>query len=107
MKLSSFNFQENMNFQFRKKISLFLIVFFSTLFLFYFFSLFTLTSAEPNCESPGRGDIDFCLQRIEAEINALKPAHEYNKKELSGLESQILSLEKKIAGVAGSQASAL
>ena len=88
-----------MNFQFRKKISLFLIVFFSTLFLFYFFSLFTLTSAEPNCESPGRGDIDFCLQRIEAEINALKPAHEYNKKELSGLESQILSLEKKIAGV--------
>jgi len=74
------------------------------LFLLFFllitshYSLFTV-SAEPNCDSPGPGDIDFCLQKIEQEINALKPAQEYNKKELSDLRIQIASLEKRIAGL--------
>lgn len=55
--------------------------------------------AEPNCESPSPGDIDFCLRRIEEEINALSPANETNKKELSNLKSQITSLTKKISAV--------
>src|SRR3989337_2597692 len=64
----------------------------------YYLQLTTI-SAEPNCDSPGPGDIDFCLSRIEQEINALKPAHEYNKKELSDLKVQVTSLEKRIAGL--------
>jgi peptidoglycan hydrolase CwlO-like protein len=55
--------------------------------------------AEPNCESPSPGDIDFCLQRIEEEINALSPANETNKKELSNLKSQITSLTKRISAI--------
>ncbi len=74
------------------------LVAFATFTLLLFYS-FTLTSAEPDCENPGRGDIDFCLQRIEQELNALKPAHEYNKKELSDLRNQITSLEKRIVGL--------
>jgi peptidoglycan hydrolase-like amidase len=58
-----------------------------------------LTIAEPDCDNPGFGDIDFCLQRIEEEINALKPANEYNKKELADLRTQISSLEKRIDGI--------
>lgn len=55
--------------------------------------------AEPDCNNPGIGDIDYCVAKIETEINALKPAHEYNKKELSDLRIQISSLEKRISGV--------
>ena len=51
--------------------TLFLVVITSTLLLFY---PSTLTSAEPDCDNPGVGDVDFCLARIEQEINALKPA---------------------------------
>lgn len=68
----------------------------STLLLFY---SFTLTSAEPNCSSPGPGDIDYCLQRLQEEINALAPANETNKKELSNLEAQITSLTKRISSI--------
>ncbi|OGM34528.1 hypothetical protein A3D01_03235 [Candidatus Woesebacteria bacterium RIFCSPHIGHO2_02_FULL_39_13] len=64
----------------------------------YYLQLTTI-SAEPNCDSPGPGDIDFCLTRIEQEINALKPAQEYNKKELSDLKTQLASLEKRINGL--------
>ncbi len=60
---------------------------------------FTLVNAEPNCDNPSRGDIDICLQRIQSEIDQLKPAHEYNKKELDNLRVQIQSLEKRIAGI--------
>ena len=65
----------------------------STLLLFH---SFTLVSSEPNCDSPAIGDIDYCLEKIQREIDALKPAHEYNKKELSDLEAQIASLTKRI-----------
>src|SRR3989344_2426135 len=61
--------------------------------------LTTIISAEPNCDSPGVGDVDFCLAKIEEEVSALKPAQEYNKKELANLKSQITSLEKKIVGL--------
>ncbi len=52
--------------------------------------------AEPDCDAPGMGDIDYCLDKIQQEIDALKPAHEYNKKELSDLKVQIVSLGKRI-----------
>lgn len=63
------------------------------------YQILTTIFAEPNCDSPGRGDVDFCLQKIEKEIDALKPAQEYNKKELADLKSQISSLEKRINGI--------
>src|SRR3990172_3013213 len=82
------------------KLFFLLSVFF---FLFFFlttnYQLLTFISAEPNCDSPGPGDIDYCISKIEQEINALKPAQEYNKKELSDLRIQIASLEKRIAGL--------
>ena len=52
--------------------------------------------SEPDCNNPAIGDIDFCLSKIQKEIDALKPAHEYNKKELSDLRIQITSLTAKI-----------
>ncbi|KKQ52957.1 MAG: SpoIID/LytB domain protein [Candidatus Woesebacteria bacterium GW2011_GWB1_39_10b] len=80
------------------KIIIFIVVLFSSLLTTYYLLLNSI-SAEPNCDSPGVGDVDFCLARIEQEINALKPAQEYNKKELSDLRTQITSLEKRIAGL--------
>ncbi len=61
--------------------------------------LLTPVSAEPNCDSPGPGDIDYCLQKIQGEIDALTPAHEYNKNELADLKNQIASLEKRIKAI--------
>src|SRR3990170_5561802 len=78
-------------------LSLFFFLFFFLLPTYYL--LLTTISAEPNCDSPGPGDIDYCISKIEQEINALKPAQEYNKKELSDLRTQITSLEKRIAGL--------
>src|SRR3990170_6945378 len=60
---------------------------------------FTLTSAEPDCNNPGPGDIDYCLQKIQQEIDALTPAQEYNKQELADLRSQITNFEKRISGI--------
>lgn len=76
----------------------FVLIFFFLLLATYYL-LHTTVFAEPNCDSPGPGDIDVCLQRIESEINALKPAQEYNKKELADLRNQIASLEKRIVGL--------
>lgn len=52
--------------------------------------------SEPNCDNPSVGDVDFCLAKIQQEIDALLPAHEYNKKELADLKSQITSLTSRI-----------
>jgi hypothetical protein len=51
----------------------FVLIFFFLL-LATCYLLLTTVFAEPNCDSPGPGDIDFCLQRIESEINDLKPS---------------------------------
>lgn len=74
--------------------------------LFYAFVISTFvflsshpSSAEPDCNNPGLGDLDYCIEKIQQEIDALKPAHEYNKKELAGLREQLASLEKRIAAV--------
>ncbi|KKU12176.1 MAG: Stage II sporulation protein [Candidatus Woesebacteria bacterium GW2011_GWA1_45_8] len=66
--------------------------------LVFLFSVFSI-SAEPNCDSPGPGDIDYCLEKVQKEIDALTPAHKYNKQELADLRTQINSLNKKIAGL--------
>jgi SpoIID/LytB domain protein len=57
------------------------------------------TVAEPNCDNPSSGDLDYCIQKIQQEIDALAPAHEQNKKELSSLRSQIRSLEGRISAI--------
>ena len=44
-------------------------------------------------------DYDCQITEIQTEIDTLKPAHEYNKKELSGLNSQISDLKKKITSL--------
>jgi peptidoglycan hydrolase CwlO-like protein len=72
-----------------------LLLFISTIFL----SNSSLTSAEPNCDSPAPGDYDYCYQKIQQEIDALKPAHEYNKQELADLKTQLASLDKRISAL--------
>lgn len=72
---------------------------FFALLLTTYFLLLTTISAEPNCDSPRFGDLDYCISKIEQEINALKPAQEYNKKELADLRVQIKSLEGRIAAI--------
>src|SRR3972149_2228226 len=74
------------------------LLFIATFLLFVFMHAFTVGS-EPNCDSPGPGDIDFCLEKVQKEIDALTPAHEYNKQELADLRTQINSLNKKISGL--------
>src|SRR3972149_908728 len=71
----------------------------ATILLSSLFFSTTFLSAEPNCDSPGPGDIDFCLEKVQKEIDALTPAHEYNKQELADLRTQINSLNKKISGL--------
>lgn len=56
-------------------------------------------TSEPDCDNPSFGDIDFCLEKIQNEINALSGAHENNKEEYSDLQAQITSLKRQIAGV--------
>ena len=55
--------------------------------------------AEPDCNNPARGDIDYCLEKIQKEIDALKPAHDYNKQELADLKVQVSSLSLKISAL--------
>jgi len=62
--------------------------------IFHFVS--TNVYSEPDCNNPAIGDIDYCLDKIQKEIDALKPAHEYNKKELADLRTQINSLTLRI-----------
>lgn len=81
----------------KRYVSIFVL---SLFFIGGVMSTFGKTSiAEPNCDNPSRGDIDYCLQKIQQEIDALKPAHEYNKKELEDLRVQIKSLENRIAAL--------
>lgn len=84
-----------------KAKTLLLPILFSILFFFFTanYLLLTTISAEPDCNNPGSGDIDYCLEKIGREIDALTPAQEYNKKELSGLRTQIAGLEKKIKAI--------
>lgn len=60
-----------------------------------------LIRAEPDCNNPGFGDIDYCLARIQREIDALAPAHETNKKELADLNKRLDALKKQITALSG------
>ncbi len=53
--------------------------------------------AEPNCDNPGRGDIEYCLGKLQREIDALSPAHETNKKELASLNSKVANIRKQLS----------
>jgi SpoIID/LytB domain protein len=80
------------------------LIIFSTLPLsrppaFLLFHSPALVLAEPDCNNPGPGDLDYCIQKIQQEIDALKPAHEYNKKELADLREQLDDLNKRIASL--------
>src|SRR3989337_3381620 len=74
-------------------------------FIFFLLSVFSFqslkfsASAEPNCDSPGSGDIDYCLAKIQEQLDALTPAHETNKQELAKLKVQLSSISKQIVGV--------
>ncbi len=63
----------------------------------------SLIFAEPNCDDPNQklspDDAQYCANKISAEIAALAPAHERNKKDLASLNNQITSLRKKIDGI--------
>ena len=74
----------------------FLIV--STLFSNHY-SLFHGVSAEPNCDAPAIGDIDYCMQKIQALIDALAPAQETNKKDLAKLRAQLDDLNRRIDAI--------
>ena len=84
--------------RFKKHLSVLLALILLTI-LTIFLSNSSLTSAEPNCDNPGSGDLDYCIEKINKEINALKPAHEYNKQELAKLRTEINSLNKQINGI--------
>jgi SpoIID/LytB domain protein len=81
-----------------KRIILIFFVFLTSTLLLLYSS--TLTSANPDCSNPTYGDFDYCIKKIQNEIDALKPAQEYNKKELADLKVQLDSLEKRIAVIA-------
>jgi len=55
-------------------------------------------SSEPDCESNNlsAGEIDQCLQKLKRDAEALAPAHENNKKELSSLQKQLTDLKRRI-----------
>jgi peptidoglycan hydrolase-like amidase len=67
------------------------------------FALLTPVLAEPNCDDTSQklsaGDAEYCANKISAEIAALAPAHEKNKKDLANLNNQISVLKKKIDSI--------
>ena len=60
--------------------------------------------AERDCNNPTFADIDYCLQDLQREIDALTPAHENNKKELDSLKAQLVDIKRRIKGLNASLA---
>ncbi|HEX6977125.1 MAG TPA: SpoIID/LytB domain-containing protein [Patescibacteria group bacterium] len=77
--------------KFPKPIRLFLFLLSFSLILFFSISL---VKAQ-DCGA----DLDCQIQKIQREIDALTPAQENNKKELSGLNSQLADLKNRILGL--------
>ena len=77
------------------------------IFSFFIFLILLLTlnlklisvHAEPNCNNPSFGDLDYCISKIKDEIGALKPAHEYNIKQLTDVRNQVKNLSSRIAAI--------
>lgn len=65
-----------------------------TLLLFYSFTLSWATQCPTS-------DFDCQIAEIQREIDALTPAHENNKKELTNLNSQITNLKARISAISG------
>ncbi|MBN1168967.1 hypothetical protein JXA63_03700 [Candidatus Woesebacteria bacterium] len=63
-------------------------------FTFLLFYLFTLSASASSCPDT---DYDCRIAEIQREIDALKPAHEYNKQELDDLRTQLKNLAAEIA----------
>lgn len=79
----------------RQTILLFLIfIFISLLFSFIHYSRFIIRAS--HCPDT---DYDCKIAEIQREIDALSPAHEYNKNELEDLRVQIKSLSSRISGI--------
>ncbi len=74
----------------------FLVVAIISTLLFLFTPVFVESTAEPNCDAPGPGDYDYCIQKIQSLIDALSPAQEKNKQDLAGLRTQLADLKKRI-----------
>lgn len=59
---------------------------------------FITTANASNCPST---DYDCQIKEIQGEIDALTPAHENNKKELTNLNTQLADLKKRITAISG------
>ena len=71
-----------------------------TLFLLLVIGLALITGiGVANATSCSAADYDCQIGEIQREMDALTPAHESNKKELSNLNSQVAGLEKRINGI--------
>ena len=66
---------------------------------FLLFSSATFIHSEPNCDNPGSGDLQYCIDVITGKIDSLKPAHEANKKELTNLRNQTSNIKNKISAI--------
>ncbi len=78
-----------------RKSTYFIVVSFAIVFLFLTSFSLNVVMAQ-SC--PGT-DYDCQIAEIQREIDALTPAHEQNKKELSDLGAQIKSIKAKIVGI--------
>lgn len=68
-------------------------------FTFSFLVLITPPSREIRASHCPSSDYDCQIVEIQKEIDALSPAHEYNKKELSSLKNQVTDLERRISNI--------
>lgn len=88
-----------------KKLLFYGFVIVSFVFLFErSFSKIPVTYAEVDCEADdlsgfSDSEIDHCLIVLKQREEALRPAHEYNKKELADLRAQLNSLKKRITAL--------
>jgi len=83
-----------------RKVFLSVLIILSTLLLFYSFTIylspFTFLAEASHCPD---SDYDCRIAEIQREIDALSPAHEYNKGELAGLRTQIKNLSARISAI--------
>lgn len=83
-----------------KNLLLTVLIFSFTLLFLYSFTFyllpFTFLAEASHCPDT---DYDCKIAEIQREIDALKPAHEYNVQELSDLRVQLKNLEGRIAGI--------
>ncbi|MBI3397613.1 hypothetical protein HY045_04010 [Candidatus Woesebacteria bacterium] len=87
-----------MKFSINIRLGFILVLLISALFIAQY-SLSNIARAEPDCSNPSFGEIDYCLQKIQGEINALSPAQQKNKQDLAGLRKQLSDLSSRITNI--------